>query len=191
MHTYYFLALANLACVGARQNGETTAVWTVSNVHRERAENNQVCQWSLLIRSSENPPAAPPVECAFNVHAVGELDCDKTSFDTVDCYNGMSSYRIGGGWSDHRFTVMSILSYGENAHAYFGFSDDALNSGDQILDQRKSTMPLGTQLHQQVLRRHNGRTVENIPAWSIHDLFRSKALTEPACAATDWLSGEH
>ncbi|KAK7993495.1 Transcriptional regulator WAR1 [Apiospora arundinis] len=156
--------------------------WTISNVRRVRSPDNTTCNWSFTLTASEVDDGQPPAQCAFTVQGTPELGCDKRDLGDAPCTDGVTQYAIGGGWSDKGFVVISIVNPDENAQAYFGYSDTALNNRTDapLPPQDKKAFRISSEVtsrrrHQRAIdlyeKRDSGK-VEDATKWKISTLVR-------------------
>ncbi|KAK8079097.1 hypothetical protein PG994_002904 [Apiospora phragmitis] len=152
--------------------------WTLDNVCRERSPDNTTCNWSFTIAASEYHGARPPVLCQFTVRGTKERGCDKQDLGDVACADGASHYAVGGGGSNQGFVVISVVNPDENAQAYFGYSDVALNSNNgsgHIPSQDKEAYRItGNAARRRRAHVYNKRdgAVEDAATWKISSLVR-------------------
>ncbi|KAI1390824.1 uncharacterized protein F4822DRAFT_164080 [Hypoxylon trugodes] len=142
--------------------------WTISDTFRVKTQDSTICNWQFHVAdSSQGSDAINAFDCEFDVTADSGTDCATKSFQTVCSSN--DSFSINGGHSSMGFIVMVLVNVDQKSEAYFGFSDDALDSGSEISKQTKPVYPQGVTPPSSVSARQDGG---NTTEWTVEDLFR-------------------
>ncbi|KAI0150180.1 hypothetical protein GGR57DRAFT_473074 [Xylariaceae sp. FL1272] len=125
------------------QAGEEDRIWTISNATRQRASNDSsVCNWHMMINDYSSPDAIP-FTCDFVVPELPNQDCGLKTFHNLPCSSN-ETFTISGGHEGHNgtgFIVAVASNTADNTQAWFGFADDALDTGAKIAPQNGSVGP--------------------------------------------------
>ncbi|KAI2608913.1 uncharacterized protein GGS25DRAFT_295106 [Hypoxylon fragiforme] len=176
------LALSGLATSSVPVSAQSTKEeWTVSDARRTKSNSNTLCAWSFTVDPSSGKHADSSFQCSFNVTTSSGGDCGLVSFAEDSC-SGNGSFAVDGGHSDFGFVVMVLVNPDQRSQAYFGFSDDALDTGSDIPKQTKSVIPQGTRRRRDgvaVRQRLDGDDIDDditpsSTAWAVEDLFRGR-----------------
>lgn len=138
--TMLFLhALPILAAASFTSAAQVQAVgrWSVSDIQRHMSDDNVTCNWSLNINQLEW--SGRVTTCAFTVADHINKACDLVQFSAL-C-PGESGFVVNGGHSGLGFVVLVLYNAVEDAKAYFGANDNALNFHADIPKQEKSAYP--------------------------------------------------
>ncbi|KAI0834651.1 hypothetical protein F5Y06DRAFT_153524 [Hypoxylon sp. FL0890] len=169
------ISLAGLTAISLAASNQPIGEWTVSNASRTKSQGNTLCTWHFTVAESTSGGHTNSIfNCDFNVTAQPGADCGLTSFQ--DYCSGNESFTVNGGHSELGFVVAVLKNRVQKSQAFFGFSDDALDSGSEISQQTK---PIYTQATVRrdgmvVLRDADRTNGSSATEWKVEDLFRGK-----------------
>ncbi|KAI1100149.1 hypothetical protein F4804DRAFT_319801 [Jackrogersella minutella] len=149
--------------------------WTVSDAHRTKSQNNTLCTWHFTVADYHAATNTSNIfDCDFNVTAASGSDCGVASFQ--DACTGNSSFAVNGGHSELGFVVVVLVNEVQGSQAYFGFSDGALDTASEIVQQTKPVYPQGITQQDEVVvqRQDSGNNTPSDTEWKVEDLFRGK-----------------
>ncbi|GAP93222.2 hypothetical protein SAMD00023353_5900380 [Rosellinia necatrix] len=113
--------------------------WTLDEVSRKRGVRNQACRWHMVVRQSSpvsGNSTAADVTCDFQVLSERGFDCSKVPFARTRCSEeDHSSFYVSASHNDNGFVVVLVENLDEDAQAFFGFHDGALDAGGDIAPQ--------------------------------------------------------
>ncbi|KAI1266605.1 hypothetical protein F5Y18DRAFT_381996 [Xylariaceae sp. FL1019] len=92
-----------------------------------------------MMMNDYSAPNATPFTCDFVVPELANQDCGLKTFSNLPCSSN-ETFTISGGHSGHNgtgFIVVIASNTADNTLAYFGFADDALDTGAVIAPQSK------------------------------------------------------
>ncbi|KAI0130042.1 hypothetical protein BJ170DRAFT_297897 [Xylariales sp. AK1849] len=138
MRLLFLPIVAVFSVLGAAES-QAVGSWNVSDIRRDVSDDKINCNWGLTITQSEAPGAE--LSCDFTVSDLKGQACDLIQF-SEPCNGGGSDFVVNGGHSPMNFTVLVLYNAIEDAKAYFGASDEALNSHRTILSQYKPAYPV-------------------------------------------------
>ncbi|KAI1458500.1 hypothetical protein F4805DRAFT_474471 [Annulohypoxylon moriforme] len=152
---------------------QSTGELTVFDARRTKLQHNTICAWHFsVINSTAGGETTDVFSCNFNVRVMEGTDCGVASFENSCSSN--SSYTVSGGHSDQGFVVVVLINNAHGSLAYFGFSDDDLDSASNISNQTNPTYPQGTAQQRDLIagRQDNGNNTPSSTEWKVEDLFR-------------------
>ncbi|KAF2965851.1 hypothetical protein GQX73_g7725 [Xylaria multiplex] len=156
--------------------------WTIDGVVRQRFNHYTTCKWHLEIQQfvvtmTDNSTtgiastsASDPVSCDFLVQAHTGYDCGFESFGPTKCNMANHGFYVNGGHNENGFVVMVVENVDDNAQAYFGFLDSALNGGTAIPAQTSPVKDIDYNTNVSLLARDDGP--EYGEKWVIPRLLR-------------------
>ncbi|KAI1429607.1 hypothetical protein F5Y12DRAFT_796527 [Xylaria sp. FL1777] len=116
--------------------------WTVQEVFRHSESDDTVCKWQMAIKesvasanSTANNSTETPLQCDFEVRVAEGHDCRVDNFGPARCSQSNEDFYVSAGHNKNRFIVMVVENVGQEARAFFGFADAALDAGDDIPPQ--------------------------------------------------------
>ncbi|KAI1138640.1 hypothetical protein F5Y05DRAFT_45564 [Hypoxylon sp. FL0543] len=170
-----FTFLAGFVAVSLAASGQPLGEWTVSNASRKRSQINTLCTWHFTVTDNTSGGHTNNVfDCDFNVTAQPGADCGLTSFQ--DYCSGNEAFTVNGGHSELGFVVVVLADTVQKSQAFFGFGDDALDSGSEIVQQTKPVYAQTTVKRDDISVPRDGGSavVANATEWIVEDLFRGK-----------------
>lgn len=176
MHLRFVLALLISSVISFGL--ATTDSITVTNLTRTRSQDNGSCHWSLIVSSQDDnyDSDQQPVSCAFDVAGP---DCQTQGFG-AECFDNSSHYTVNGGHDPDGFFVVPILDKKTQMLAWFGWSDEELDSGLPI-NEIEAASPAGSK----VRRQENDTEIEigNSPTWTLTNIERGRIIPGLTCGA--------
>lgn len=182
---FHFLFALLLVGVSHSAACQTSAVgrWNVSDIQRHMSGKKNRCDWRFKISQFE--AQGPVTDCAFTVKDTQGQACDAVQF-SEQCL-GQSGFEVNGGHSGLGFMVLVLYNSREDAKAYFGASDDALNSHADIPYQIILAYPASTMNKRWLGTGPRDKRVlaTNTRSWMVQNFTRSKSGCNCTWSLTD------
>ncbi|KAI0805918.1 hypothetical protein GGR55DRAFT_262094 [Xylaria sp. FL0064] len=146
--------------------------WIVDHASRKSSNENTICHWKFQVKQTfiSSGTTTEPLQCDFINHVSEGQDCRITQFGPLVCSKSNDFFGVSAGHNGDGFMVMVIVNVQTNGRAYFAFTDEALDSGDDIPPQTSAVQYPEDRTSLPARQEDNDDSEQQV--WKIEKLFR-------------------